>query len=353
MMQFSIVQCNINHSWGAHNLLQHHMQEYDCLFALVSEPVCVSTDAWCASIDRRSAVHWIATKLKHQCVLFSSRQRHVIVRYGDMYIISCYISPNCTIAEYVSFLADMEADMRRCTSQKVLLCGDFNAKSCYWGSGITDRKGELVERWAAACGLILLNEGTLPTCIRHHGESIIDLSWATPSAYQMVTQWTVDQEVLTLSDHRYIYIQIGHGLTNKKKLQTRDILRRKYPRWTMKNMDVEFFSQTLEWHCSTWHNDENSSPDCDAKHLKQIMTTTSDATMKRVQPPCRKRQAHWWNTTLDSLRKECIVARRRWSKYKRKKHRDPAELKAAENNYRLKRKKFSLRRYLKQKKKRG
>jgi len=62
----------------------------------------------------------------------------------------------------------------------VFLAGDFNAHSALWGSRRGNRRGGIVKDWTAQLGLVLLNRGLVSTCVRPQGESIVDLTWATP-----------------------------------------------------------------------------------------------------------------------------------------------------------------------------
>lgn len=41
MTQFKILQCNLNHSWGAYGLLQQNMLEQNYTIAIIAEPVCI------------------------------------------------------------------------------------------------------------------------------------------------------------------------------------------------------------------------------------------------------------------------------------------------------------------------
>ena len=60
-----------------------------------------------------------------------------------------------------------------------------------------------------ALDLQLLNEGNESTCVRWHGESIVDLTWASLSAARKVRSWRVAVEKESLSDHRYIMIRLS------------------------------------------------------------------------------------------------------------------------------------------------
>ncbi|EFN83302.1 hypothetical protein EAI_02247, partial [Harpegnathos saltator] len=88
----------------------------------------------------------------------------------------------------------------------VVIAEDFNAHSEGWGCSPRQRdpRGDAVIEWAAGLDLLLLNRGSASTCVRLRGESVIDLTWATPSAARLFREWKVEVEGETLSDHRYI-----------------------------------------------------------------------------------------------------------------------------------------------------
>ncbi|EFN85690.1 hypothetical protein EAI_10578, partial [Harpegnathos saltator] len=90
----------------------------------------------------------------------------------------------------------------------VIVAGDFNAHSDGWGCGPwqLDRRGNTVIGWAAGLSLILMNEGSESTCVRPGGggASVIDLTWANPSAAGYFHEWKVEAEGGTMVGHRHI-----------------------------------------------------------------------------------------------------------------------------------------------------
>jgi len=112
--------------------------------------------------------------------------------------------PSLSLAQFEAVLGEMEGVVRSSLPGPVFVMGDFNAKSASWSCRYGDRRGEVLLDWAGSLGLTLLNEGTVATCVRPQGESIIDLTWASPAALRMVGGWRVAAELETLSDRRYI-----------------------------------------------------------------------------------------------------------------------------------------------------
>lgn len=112
------------------------------------------------------------------CRLINQGNGFVMVRFGVVFIMSCYISPNVHRNKFLEFLDNLSLVINSLKG-KFLIGGDFNAWSELWGSQITDRRGELVERWSAAYDIRLLNIGNVATCVRPQGSSVIDLTWVS------------------------------------------------------------------------------------------------------------------------------------------------------------------------------
>jgi len=79
--------------------------------------------------------------------------------------------------------------IRRCLSHPVLVAGDFNAWAVAWGCRQTKLRGEILLNWAAELDLLILNRGS--TCVRARGESVVDLTLATPLAARLVSSWGI------------------------------------------------------------------------------------------------------------------------------------------------------------------
>ncbi|EFN86587.1 hypothetical protein EAI_07816, partial [Harpegnathos saltator] len=89
----------------------------------------------------------------------------------------------------------------------VVVAGEFNAHSEEWGCSPRQRdlRGNVVADWAAGLGLVLMNTGSTSTCVRAGGGgSVINLTWASPSAARDFWEWVVEEERESLSDHRYV-----------------------------------------------------------------------------------------------------------------------------------------------------
>jgi len=109
----------------------------------------------------------------------------------------------------VGVIAD---DIRRDTPDAlIIVAGDFNARSPAWGDTRRNPRGQPLEDWMSGHGLGLLNTGHASTCVRPQGESVIDITMASPSAAHRVSSWRVIEDLRgeTLSDHQYIEVVLG------------------------------------------------------------------------------------------------------------------------------------------------
>lgn len=103
-------------------------------------------------------------------------------------VVGAYYSPNGSLSGLEEMLEDIEAVVRPRMSGPVIVAGDLNAKSGAWGSLVTNEFGRTVADWTDAMGLIVLNEGCKPTCVRPNGSSVIDITLGNPRVARMVAK---------------------------------------------------------------------------------------------------------------------------------------------------------------------
>ncbi|XP_072750498.1 uncharacterized protein [Anoplolepis gracilipes] len=182
-MAARVLQANLNHARQAQNLFVHTLAERGCGLGIAAEPYRIPEHpSWVGDELGSVAITWRADAPA------SLPAKLVAKGKGGMGV------------------------------GRVVVSGDFNAKSMTWGSPRTDRRGVAVEEWAATLDLRLLNEGGISTCIRERGESVVDLTWASLATLNRVLGWRVATEIETLSDHRYIVY--GLMVTPEQVLQS-------------------------------------------------------------------------------------------------------------------------------------
>ncbi|XP_072766436.1 uncharacterized protein [Anoplolepis gracilipes] len=149
-----LLQCNLNHSWRAHDdLMAQHMLEAKIGVCAVSELRHVpDSQFWLASENGLAAIHWKPELTSTPCMLVKKCKDFVVAKCEDFHIVSCYISSNTTS-----------------------------------GSTTSNSRGHLVKAWAAECNLQLINVGSTPTCVRPQGSSVVDFTWASYSLAGMTS----------------------------------------------------------------------------------------------------------------------------------------------------------------------
>lgn len=72
------------------------------------------------------------------------------VKIEGKYLISCYAPPRLDVSEFLNLLDELKDVVCVLGSNKLIIGGDFNARSPTWDPGCRDdRKGRLIEEWAA------------------------------------------------------------------------------------------------------------------------------------------------------------------------------------------------------------
>ncbi|XP_053989811.1 uncharacterized protein LOC128882251 [Hylaeus volcanicus] len=184
MAPVRILQANLNHSARAQDLFIHCLVELGVGLAVAAEPYRVA--------DRSN---WVADALGSVVIVGSDTAALRVFARGDGFVgaecgglalIGVYAPPSAPLAAFEWLLDGIRDALSRSPVARTLVLGDFNAKSTAWGGPPTDARGRAVLEWAASADLRLLNRGSVSTCVRWQGESIVDLSWATPAASRLV-----------------------------------------------------------------------------------------------------------------------------------------------------------------------
>lgn len=357
MMNCKIVQINLNHCWGAHDILQQFMKEEKVDIAMVTEPVHIPDRNWICSKNKGAAIHW-STNVKLRIKEIFKGEEFVATEVKDMVLISCYISPKASVKEFVEVLRRIDSNVKMLDfGKQVIMCGDFNAYSTLWGSKLTNGKGDRLVRWMDVNNFIVVNKGDLPTCIRPQGVSYIDLTLATPIAAKKVRDWKVEAGKLSLSDHNYITFRLEVGRMDDKQRQRNRLnnsgVNNASLRWKMETMDQGVFDEVLEWKCSMLRDNEGTEEGSDEREVEwihQTMVEAADASMQRVKRRVNndKGQVYWWNEEIAEKRRKCVRDRRKWTRAQTKKREkekkqrggevDLEELQRLRNNYRNSRK---------------
>ncbi|GAB1867741.1 hypothetical protein CAJAP_08820 [Camponotus japonicus] len=97
LRSLSIVQINLNHCWGAHNLLQQFMRERRMEVALVTEPIHIPEKNWISSKSKGAAILWMPD-IKARIIEVVREEEFVAIELENIVMISCYFSPRFNLS---------------------------------------------------------------------------------------------------------------------------------------------------------------------------------------------------------------------------------------------------------------
>ncbi|XP_011860093.1 PREDICTED: uncharacterized protein LOC105557456 [Vollenhovia emeryi] len=311
-MVLKVCQINANHCRASQDLMTQYALENKVGICCFAEPwrIPVDNPHWLSSSDSTAAILWNPDLTGPGSVVFHRSNNIVGARFGSVQVISIYISPNVNVGRFLEFI-DRLSDAVVSARGPVVICGDFNSKSAYWGSSVDDRRGEILLGLADQLDLVLCNRGNEPTCVRPQGSSIVDLTWISAQSANKIKNWSVIRDVETLSDHRLITFSIHNRPVNIVHSASNSI-KKLYPRWSLKGLDAELLSSTFELLSSGL--DENQPPDCLADDVGKWISDACDVAATRVGTRPPKRAVYWWNEETATARRVCVAARRKYTR---------------------------------------
>lgn len=193
--------------------------------------------------------------------------------------------------------------------QKIIIGGDFNARARGWDK-ICNERGYILEEWATDREMIIMNEGRKSTCIRAQGSSVVDITMGTETAVRGVSSWEVDEYTETLSDHRYIKIDV-------KESKDENLYRKRiFPKWNIKRLEEDWFNTSVS--CGEWLNRqritdliENGEIEKAERIFKRVITDACNNSMKKEKGGNKKIKVYWWSKEIADIRERCNMWRRR------------------------------------------
>lgn len=237
-MAAQVLQTNLNHASQAQDNFIHTMAERDCELGIVAEPYRIPPGHPCWAADTCDSVAFIWRQTRN-CAPFQKTAQgsgFVAIKWGRIFMIAVYLPPRLNRAEFDDCLDRIADCIRSYAPGPIIVAGDFNAHSTLWGSPKSDRRGLILEVWAAQLGLSIVNTGSTSTYTSQQGESIIDLTWASPNAAPLIREWKVATEIETLSDHRCLSMKIS---AIRPDVLLRRKVRDKRPlRWILSRLDI-------------------------------------------------------------------------------------------------------------------
>lgn len=280
-----VLQANVGRAYAAHDMAHATAVQMGADILVVGEPNKKRVGGADWITDIRTDVGVLCLNKNLGIGGHTAREGHLVIRFRELNMICCYISPNISMEDYKNE-TDSITDL--CNNQETIILGDINAKSPMWGSPVTDRKGEHWMEWISASDIVVLNTGLKPTFVRGNTESFIDVSMATNKIARQVRNWKVlDAE--TLTEHKYISFE---WTTTKPKNKVGTT---KYETdWEAFKVSIELITSDAE---CTGHEEATKAIKTAYKNCTQARKTSTGI-------------PYWWNDSIAKKRAECNKLRR-------------------------------------------
>ncbi|XP_063823084.1 uncharacterized protein LOC135073021 [Ostrinia nubilalis] len=325
-----MIQANLQRSKQATAELLKAAEDMKAAIALVQEPYVGSTGTMKlpkgtqviqCTINRqkpvKAAILIFSDKLRviHDPQLVTETEAAVLLQAGktSIGVVSVYYEGDKDIEPY---LRRTKAVCQKLNSQHILIGGDVNAWSHWWGSRSNDDRGEAYCSFLNEMDLHVLNVGDTPTFEEYRRgklcTSIVDVTACSTGILGKIKEWKVDR-TLTTSDHNAITFSLvlGETLQPCVRSSTRQYNTKK-AKWT------EFRSQLLKSLESHNISEERIREVADGEGMDSIITgytTSIEEACTHAIPKIGHRRGKptppWWNETLDEMRGDVLRKKRR------------------------------------------
>lgn len=290
-----ILQINIDRKHIAQDLLRQFAAEnkIDCI--LGQEPTRKENGCYIYDEDH-DCFAWINDNLKIHKTF--SGHGYIGIECDSFTIITCYFSPNKTKEEFERYLNNLEI-LVKTHRKKVILAGDLNSKSHFFGSTKQNEKGTMLEEILISNDLVAINSGSVPTFTNANGSSIIDITAASIEISNKIKNWKVITDTDSLSGHRYITYTITSGKVQEQEINGKEPLGGWKIDDARKERLINYLNQTIKTKIE-------SASDL----TKYIQKTCDDHLTRKKAYNFKHKPAYWWTEKISNQRKKCTQIRR-------------------------------------------
>ncbi|KAG6438774.1 hypothetical protein O3G_MSEX000213, partial [Manduca sexta] len=231
----------------------------------------------------------------------------------EIVFISFYFEPDKPIGPYLEQLGDI---VDKLGPRQILIGGDTNAKSMWWGSESTDSRGEEMAGMLGENGLQVLNDGEAPTFETVRGGRIltshIDITACTEDILDLVSDWKVDDSMAG-SDHNAITFKINRskGKYIREKSNTTRKYNTKKANWRHFEENLENLMQQNNLTESEVNNISNKiNLDQTVEKYMESVTETCNKTIPLIKVK-NNMNLPWWSEELAKMKHEVATKKRR------------------------------------------
>lgn len=251
----------------------------------------------------------------HDPQMVTETEAAVVLVAGTLKIgaLSVYFEGDQDIEPY---LGRTQAACNKISTNNILVGGDVNAWSHWWGSSSEDQRGAAYNAFLNQMDFHVLNVGDTPTFEIHRGErlctSIVDVTACSQSLLGKVENWKVDRSLIT-SDHNAITfaLRLDGKLESLKPTTTRRYNTKK-ANWS--DFASHFRNFLVERDITPETIDAISTPnglDAMVEAYTSAMQDASDKAIPKIGNRKVNAKPPWWSQALDQLKKEVLRKKRR------------------------------------------
>ncbi|CAK1589899.1 unnamed protein product [Parnassius mnemosyne] len=224
-----------------------------------------------------------------------------------LYIASVYIEPN---SDDHNTLQRLDNFLKMTSNCHQLVGGDFNGWHPIWGSERANSRGNEVVDIVYGNDMFLCNRGHTPTfetvSYGRVRSSYIDLTLASSSIYDRITDWKVDPSICLSSEHRAVMFSVTtHGKRRKTNKTTSTF------RYNTNNIKWEELRASFEAKIKEHVPQNVMVEQMQPNELENYMITVTSAIQKTCdellpRSTGRKYRCPWWTDELECLKKQVI-----------------------------------------------
>ncbi|CAK1602629.1 unnamed protein product [Parnassius mnemosyne] len=227
-------------------------------------------------------------------------------------LISLYLEPDSPIEPYINQLKKIVTKMGK---TEVIIGGDTNAWSQWWGSAKEDGRGEALAGALNELGLHVLNEGDVPTFDTIRGgkrfSSHVDITACSENLLKLVDDWKV-HEGITSSDHNTILFKIKSkylsDVTIKRTTRVYNSKKAKWSQFRKKLTQLLTDKNITKTEIDNIKHSKNLENHIE-KYLEVIKEVCESTIPKKKNQ--NKLTLPWWNDELVLLKKDVTTKKRR------------------------------------------
>ena len=301
------LQANLHRSLTADALLSQIMIENSAEVAIISEQYGSKSGLWFEDSSKTAAL-WVTSSANLHIISDGKVDGCVWINTRSFTILSCYLTPNCSMEEFQVKLNNIE-DVARAIGGHLIIAGDFNAKAVEWGMPITNTRGRQILDMIARLGMVIANTGKTPT-FRRAGciGTIPDITLISEEAFHKLNNWKV-MEVYTGSDHQYITFCMSD--TNRYG----DHARKGTRKWNVAKLRIDLLLARIDR--MPMNSQDVNDVENVVKETMLHITRACDLSMPRNGRRSKRKAAYWWTEEISQLRRICHRCRRQYTRARR------------------------------------